>query len=532
MNVTKYPSCSYNSGVGINSYNITRPSFILGIVILLTLVSYWPLQYNDFINFDDDRYLTENPIIQSGLTVNNALWSFRTLYFGNWHPLTWLSYLGDVSVFGLRPDAIHLVNLLLHLCNTALLFAFLNATTKLPWQSALVAALFALHPLNVESVAWAAERKSVLSTFFWMLTMLCYSHYATHPTAWRYMSVVLCLALGLMAKPMLVTLPFVLLLLDYWPLKRGLHVVEKLPLLLLSLLCSTMTILAQQKAEALVPLTMSPMKGRIFGAITSYTGYIQKLMVPTNLAVIYPPSTGYPLWHVGLALATIATLTTVFVIRRTTHPHLLIGWLWYLGSLVPVLQIVQVGSAPMADRYVYIPAVGLFIIVAYTPAVRLWRGVLVATVVIVFSILTFRQVLSWRNSETVFRHALHVTDNNYVAHDNYGVYLLKSGRAVEAVEHFSAGLRYKPDSLIINSNMWSALVVLGRYDEAEQYFYRAMPMWKKLADRKIYGMLTVFLSQKKKDDVAFLRFIKAIQQTPDDVQLCLQWASRTMGDNR
>ncbi|MBF0317412.1 MAG: hypothetical protein HQL04_04490 [Nitrospirae bacterium] len=495
---------------------------------MLTLISYWPLQYNDFINFDDDKYLTDNPIIRSGLTVNNVVWSFRTLYFGNWHPLTWLSYLTDVSVFGLHPEAVHLVNLLLHLCNTALLFAFLNATTKLPWQSALVAALFALHPLNVESVAWASERKSVLSTFFWMLTMLCYNHYATRPTIGRYMSVVLCLALGLMAKPMLVTLPFVLLLLDYWPLRRGLHAVEKLPLLLLSLFSSTMTILAQHKAEALVPLALSPMKERVFSAITSYTGYIRKLLVPANLAVIYPPSAGYPLWHVGLALTVIATLTTVFVIRRKTAPHLLIGWLWYLGSLVPVLQIVQVGSAPMADRYAYIPAVGLFMIVAYTPAVRLWRGVLVV-VVIVFSVLTFRQVLSWRNSETVFRHALNVTRNNYVAHDNYGVYLLKSGRAFEAAEHFSAGLRHKPDSLLLNSNMWSALVLLGRYDEAERYFYRAMPLWNKLADRKIYGMLTIFLSQKKKNDEAFLGFINAIQQTPNDVQLCLQWALRTMG---
>ncbi|MBF0609276.1 MAG: hypothetical protein HQL61_17200 [Magnetococcales bacterium] len=505
-----------------------RPIILVGVLLLLTLAAYWPLQYNDFINFDDDKYLTENPIIQSGLTVDNVLWSLRTFYFGNWHPLTWMSYLADITVFGLRPEAIHLVNLLLHLANTALLFAFLNATTRMPWQSAMVAALFALHPLNVESVAWASERKSVLSTLFWMLTMLCYNHYTRHPGTWRYLSVVLCLALGLMAKPMLVTLPFVLLLLDYWPLRRGLHVLEKLPLLLLSLLSSVMTILAQHKAEALVSLSVSPLKERIFAAVVSYTDYIGKLLLPIDMAVIYPPSEGYPLWHVGLALGIIAALTTLCVIRRKTDPHLLVGWLWFLGSLVPVLQVVQVGSAPMADRYVYIPAVGLFIAVAYRPVARWWHGILVV-VVIVLSVLTFRQVRCWRDSETVFRHALDVTVNNYVAHDNYGVYLLKHGRAAQAVEHFSAGLRHKPDSLLINSNMWSALVVLGRFDEAEQYFYKAMPLWNKLADRNIYGMLTVFLMQKKKNDEAFIHFVQAIRQTPDDVQLCLQWALKTMG---
>ncbi|MBF0536816.1 MAG: glycosyltransferase family 39 protein [Nitrospirae bacterium] len=506
---------------------IARPFFLLAVVVLLTLIAYWPLQYNGFINFDDDKYLTENPIIQGGLTVDNVIWSFRTFYFGNWHPLTWLSYLADLSVFGLRPQAIHLVNLLLHLGNTALLFAFLNATTRLPWQSALVAAFFALHPLNVESVAWASERKSVLSTLFWMLTILCYSRYAARPTIWRYLGVTLCLTLGLMAKPMLVTLPFVLLLLDYWPLRRRPRVLEKAPLLLLSLISGVMTILAQRKAEALVPLSINPLKERIFTAIVSYTGYIQKLLLPINMAVIYPPSTGYPLWHVGLALTIIVALTMVFVIRRVTSPHLLVGWLWFLGSLVPVLQIVQVGSAPMADRYVYIPAVGLFIIAAYTATKRWWRGVSVV-VVLILTVLTFRQVLCWRDSETVFRHALDVTRNNYVAHDNYGVYLLKTGRAVEAVGHFSEGLRLKPDSLLIISNMWSALVVLGRFDEAEPYFYRAMPLWNKLADRNLYGMLTIFLMHKKKDDDAFLHFVKAIQQTPNDVQLCLQWASKAM----
>ncbi|MBF0343467.1 MAG: glycosyltransferase family 39 protein [Nitrospirae bacterium] len=510
---------------------MTKPLNILGILVLLTLIAYWPLQYNDFINFDDEKYLTENPFIQSGLTINNVIWSFKTFYFGNWHPLTWMSYLADITLFGLRPQAIHLVNLLLHLANTVLLFVFLNRATKMPWPSVFVAALFALHPLNVESVAWASERKSVLSTFFGMLTMLCYIRYAARPTLWRYLAVMSSLALGLMSKPMLVTLPFVLLLLDYWPLGRRPRVLEKLPLFLLSILSSVMTILAQHKEEALVPLSVSPLKERIFGAVISYAAYMQKLFLPVKLAVIYPPSDGNPLWQAGLALVLIVALTALFVRMRKVSPYLLVGWLWFLGSLIPVLQIIQVGSAPIADRYVYIPAVGLFIVIAYTLGPLKWRNYFFL-IALVFAVLTFRQVQFWQNSETIFRHALDVTRNNYVAHDNYGVVLLKTGRALEAIDHFSIGLRHKPDSLLIISNMWSALVVVGRYDEAEQYFYKAMPLWVKFGDRKTYGMLTLFLLNKKKDEEAFLRYIKATQETPNNVELCLAWASKTMAERR
>ena len=370
-----------------NSQN-NRTIWIYLSLILFTVIAYWPVRLNDFVDYDDSQYVTDNPHVSEGLTVQNIGWAFTTPHAGNWHPATWISHMLDCELFGTNATWHHLHNLLLHLVNVLLLFELLRRMTGAKWRSAFVAAAFALHPMHVESVAWVAERKDVLSTLFWMLVIAAYLRYAAHPKKSRYLLVLALFIMGLMAKPMLVTLPFVLLLLDYWPLERmylkqgsregakslssqarpkrlspGQLVMEKTPLFVLSVCSCIITYLAQQREGA---VRVAPFSSRMANSLVSYVSYIEKMFVPKNLAVFYPyPVEGLALYK-PVAASAILILITIFVLRLARRkPYLLTGWFWYVGTLIPVVGIVQVGAQAMADRYTYIPYTGLFIIVAW-----------------------------------------------------------------------------------------------------------------------------------------------------------------------
>jgi len=384
----------------------------------------------------------------------------------------------------------HLTNVLFHIINTLLLFIVLKRMSNALWQSAFVAALFALHPLHVESVAWVAERKDVLSTFFWMLTMWGYVRYVERPGTNRYLLVVLFFILGLMAKPMLVTLPLVLLLLDYWPLKRfqfgqsggGRLVLEKLPLLALSAVSSVATYFVQQSGGAVEPLSVHPLTVRTANALVSYTVYMGKMIWPFHLAVLYPYPPTFPWWQVAGACLLLATVSLLAIRAVKRRPYLAMGWLWYVGTIVPVIGLVQVGSQAMADRYTYVPLIGLFIMIVWgvPELVARWRhrktalSIIAATFLSILTATTLLQVRYWTNSITLFEHALHVTTNNYVAHDNLAFALEKQDRINEAISNYSKALRINPSLASTRNSLAVILAKQGRIDEAISHFSEAL----------------------------------------------------------
>ena len=377
---TTSPATSESLAAGTLFATVRKRKFLVSLLLVaVTLLVYAPLKENKFINYDDPGYVTSNVRVQRGLNTKNLVWAFKTTLLANWHPLTWIFYQLDCQLFGLNPAGHHLTSLLLHVFNVVVLFLLLHRGTGALWRSALVAALFALHPLNVESVAWVAELKNVLSTLFWLLTLWAYGWYTLNPNWKRYLAVVVWFALGLMSKPMLVTLPFVLLLLDYWPLQRmrlGLSqntntqskgvvplVLEKIPLMLLSVASSVITVLAQRSGGALVSASLVPLRARISNALFAYADYIVKMFWPQNLAVFYPMRPyGYPWWQLALAALLIAVITAI-VLKARSRRYLLVCWCWYLGTLVPVIGLVQAGRQSMADRYVYIPLIAIFFMI-------------------------------------------------------------------------------------------------------------------------------------------------------------------------
>ncbi|MGC9963972.1 MAG: tetratricopeptide repeat protein [Syntrophobacteraceae bacterium] len=469
----------------------------------ITILAFLQIDRCDFINFDDPSYVSENVHIQNGVTVEAIRWAFTTTYQANWHPLTWMSHMLDVQLFGLNPRRHHLTNLFFHIANTILLFLIFCRMTKAPWKSAFVAALFAIHPLHVESVTWVAERKDVLSTFFWMLTMGAYIHYVEHPRLKNYLAVPALLVLGLMAKPMLVTLPFVLLLLDFWPLQRfdisgrqiptegnkplpgnrrkkkagsrdGLKgaaqvqkpqdhqyrwalmrplVVEKIPLFVLAALSCTATYAAQTKGGAVKSFQAFPLGARIANAFVSYIVYIGKTVWPSDLAPYYPHPGFLPLWQVMGAVLLLGAATAGVIWRAKRFPYLATGWLWFAGTLVPVTGIVQVGTQAMADRYAYIPLIGLFVMAAWgiPELLRKWRyrkEVLFASSALVLSSLfavTWTQVGYWQNSIALYDHALKISTINDVIRYNLGLAYAKLGNLRQAIDNYDRAIEINPE---------------------------------------------------------------------------------------
>ncbi|MBF0344956.1 MAG: glycosyltransferase family 39 protein [Nitrospirae bacterium] len=496
------------------------------IVVILTLSTmsvYHQLRNNDFVSYDDYKYVTENPNIARGFTVDGVKWAFKTTYFSNWHPVTWLSHMLDIQLYGMHPRGHHVTSVIIHMLNTLLLYLFLSRTTAKVWQSAFVASLFALHPLAVESVAWVSERKNLLVTFFWLTAMTAYVSYVRSPNAAKYLAVLTLFALGIMSKPMIVTFPFTLLLLDYWPLGRlssvenGIYkfkidrsrltalIIEKIPFFVLTIASSVITVFVQRKGGAMVSIKSLSIASRMLNVIISYAGYIRKMLWPTDLAAFYPYLKDHSIWEIIISVL-VLLIVTIFALWRIRHnPYILMGWCWFLGTLVPVIQIVQVGVAPMADRYTYVPIIGLFIIIAWGIADlsgkwRSLRTVFTASSVVVlmtFTMYTWRQTEYWRDSFALYEHAIHVTKYNYVAHNNYGQALMKAGLVDEAITHFAEGLKVMPFSEEINYNMWLALSRKGKSAEAQQYLLKSAALWFGGDKATLYKQIAIDLLNQK-----------------------------------
>jgi tetratricopeptide (TPR) repeat protein len=438
-------------------------------LFLATFATFAQVRHFDFVNFDDPEYVSDNPHVRSGITPQGVEWAITSAEAANWFPLTRLSHLLDAQLFGLRAGWHHLSNVFFHTLAALLLFAFLNRATNARWPSAFVALIFALHPLHVESVAWIAERKDVLSALFWFLALWAYVRYAQRQTIARYLLVVLAFCLGLMAKPMIVTMPFVLLLLDVWPLRRPRTpklLWEKVPLLALSAAIALTTYLVQLRSGAVEALRVFPFGLRIANALVSYLVYTVKMFWPTGLAVFYPYPADVPVWQAALAGLVLVSVTALVLRSFRDRPYLAVGWLWYLGTLVPVIGLVQVGAQARADRYMYVPMVGLSIMLAWgaVDVIRHWPraknaiAVLASAACIACALVTFLQVEHWKNSETLFQHALDVTEGNYLAHHNLGTQLLDvPGRLPDAITHLRASLAINPDSAKAHTDLGTAL---------------------------------------------------------------------------
>lgn len=453
------------------------------LIVVATLALYNPVNRHGFVNYDDPGYITDNLHVRQGLSWDGIVWAFTTTEQANWHPLTWISHEIDSSLFRLNPAGHHFISLLIHALNAALLFLLLMWGTKRLGASLFVALLFALHPMNVESVAWVAERKNVLSTFFFFLALGSYGWYALKPSANRYLAVAGWFAMSLMAKPMMVTFPFVLLLVDYWPLGRWQKgfpklVVEKIPLLVLSVASSVITMVAQQSGGATRSTLQFPLGVRIENAVVAYAMYLWKMLWPTRLAPMYPhPGDGLPAWQIAasvMVLLAISVLVFVFHEKRT----LAVGWLWFLGTLVPVIGLVQVGDQAMADRYAYVPLIGIFVMVAFGAAdladgykIRVVpRVAAAACVLLALSFATYRQLGYWASNEELWTHTLAVTQKNFIAENNMGGALLLDGKTEEAHAHFAAAAAINPRDPMSRLNLGAYLQEHNQLRDAiEQY---------------------------------------------------------------
>lgn len=532
------------------------------LLALATLLAYNVVGRNEFVDYDDGDYVSANPHVESGLTWPNVVWAFTTGHASNWHPLTWLSHMLDYTLFGRNPGAQHLVNLAIHISNTILLFLLLRKMTGAHWRSAIVAALFALHPLHVESVAWLSERKDVLSTFFLFLTLGAYARAVGSPQpgaaakgtldsgpgtwnlglrSWDLIAALVFFALGLMSKPMLVTVPFLLLLLDYWPLNRFRFagsgqrtvdwrqllrmVLEKAPFFALAAASSVVTFLVQRKGGAVS--TALSLGQRVDNAVISYVRYLWKALWPEHLAVLYPhpgswPYPGdWPLWEVigcGLVLAGLFALALWL---GRSRPYIAVGWLWFFGGLVPVIGLVQVGIQAMADRYTYVPLVGIFAAVvwgAWDVASRLnWRrealGVVSVLVLSACGLLTMRQAAFWHDTESLFLHAVEVEPRNYLAYNNLGYFYANHGRPAEALENYRKSIEINPNYEDALNNMGHALAQQQRHAEAIPYYERALrirPLHVEVNNN--YGNA---LSELGRIDEAIVRYRIALEQKPD-----------------
>jgi tetratricopeptide (TPR) repeat protein len=530
---------------------LCRPACLCWLLALATLTVFLPVARQGYVNYDDSDYVTENAHVQSGLKWANVVWAFTTGHASNWHPLTWLSHMLDCQLFGSKAGPQHLVSVGFHIANTLLLFLLLRRMTGALWRSALVAALFALHPLHVESVAWVSERKDVLSAFFFLLTVGAYVRYVevqsrrakvqspgagaprfTLHASRYYLLSLLFFALGLMSKPMLVTMPFVLLLLDYWPLQRSRPsalnsqpstffrlVAEKAPFVLLAAASSVVTFIVQRKGGAVsTALTFGE---RIANALVSYVRYIGKMFWPENLSILYPHPGHWPAWQVMASASVLLAVSVAVILMGRKRPYLVVGWLWFCGTLIPVIGLVQVGIQSMADRYTYVPLIGLFIMLAWGIAelipVRPWRGsalaVGAAALLAACACLTGRQIRFWRDSEALFRHAVQVTRNNYLAYNNLGFYLSGQGRTTEAMENYRLALKINPAYEDALNNLGYALAGQKKYAEAIPLYEAALRI--KPLHAEVHNNLGNALSETGKIDDAIKHYLIALQQKPD-----------------
>ena len=501
-------------------------AFVL--LVLVTLAVYGQVVDHGFVNYDDNEYVYENPHVQQGLTGKGSGWAFTTTRTGNWHPVTWLSHMLDCELFGLTAGYHHLVNVFLHILNSVLLYLVLRCMTGEVWRSAMVAAMFALHPLHVESVAWVSERKDVLSTLFFMLTLWAYGRYAASPSWMRYGLVFVFLAWGLMAKPMLVTLPFVLLLLDFWPLGRLQPggtlfrlVAEKIPLFVLAAASSVATFVAQRQEGTMSLTYVVPFWDRIANALVTYVAYMGKMFWPGHLAVFYPYRDTLPTGHwVGAALV-LAGITVLVGWAGRRRRYLAVGWLWYLGTLVPVIGLVQVGAQSMADRYTYVPLIGLFVMVVWIlgDVAARWRRAHIAIAALAGAAIlgcvgaTWIQVGHWRNGITLFEHTLKVTRDNAVAHTNLGAALMEAGKEHEAIRQYREALRIDPAHANAHVNLGIVLMGQGEEEQAIAHYREAVRIRPGFA--QAHDQLGIALAQRGEIDEAIAHYREAVRIHPE-----------------
>jgi tetratricopeptide (TPR) repeat protein len=526
-------------------------SALLSVALAVTtLAVFWGARQCQFVNYDDPAYLTSNVEVQRGLSGAGLRWAFASGAASNWHPLTWLSHMADVSLYGMEPAGHHLTSILLHAINGVLLFLILRGMTGALWRSAFVAALFALHPVRVESVVWVSERKDVLSTLFWMLTVWGYVRYAAefkvqsskfkvedpenkdlNPESLRakssrfkvwYGASLVFFVCGLMSKPMLVTLPFVLLLLDYWPLGRmgrgvGALVKEKIPFFVLALASSVVTLVVQRQGGAVSSLAGVPLGARVENALVSYSRYVGKFFWPAGLSPLYPHPGYWPWWEVAGSALMLAAVTALVIKRARTQPYLVVGWFWFLVMLTPTIGLVQVGIQSMADRYSYVACIGLLIMLAWgmeeCMGTRQWLVLTVSALAVgACLILTPRQVTYWRNSESLFRHAVEVTDKNYLAYNNLGYDLSNRGEMERAMGYFQKSLEINSNYDEAHNNLGYALAALGRYAEATNEYIRALGLNPRLTEA--HNNLGVALGHLGLADAGMREYQIALEENP------------------
>ncbi len=494
--------------------NKIRPDlWICLLLVVATLIAYWPVRDCEFVNFDDNLYITENHHVKEGLTLRGVIWAFSFKHKNDnmlWQPLTWLSHMLIHQLYGSNPGIHHSINLLIHIANSLLLFLVLKLMTGAVWRSAFAAVLFALHPLNVESVAWVSERKNVLSTFSWMLTMLAYFYFVKKPGLLRYVTILIIFTLGLMAKPMIVTLPFVLLMLDFWPLGRFQHynsslshssnpstfhtllflvsknyrlVLEKVPVFILSALSILISFLSQQQYGEVISLDKIPIPLRIANALVSYIGYLEKMVWPKNLTVFYPYPDTLPLWQSTGSGLLLICLTFLSISRLKRAPYLAVGWMWYLGTLVPAIGLMQAALWPaMADRFVYVPLIGIYIIIAWSVPELLEKlhyrkiGMAFLSTLIILSLIatTRMQVAYWKNSVVLFERALDVTGPNYVAHSNLGSALIRRGKVRAGIEQIQKAMTFIPKNPKLHYQLGNVYRYIGDLENAVVEYQQAL----------------------------------------------------------
>ncbi|MEI6702989.1 MAG: tetratricopeptide repeat protein [Deltaproteobacteria bacterium] len=511
------------------------------VLIAITLAVYWQVGDHEFLEFDDNVNVTGNSHVATGITGSNIIWAFTAVHGANWHPLTWLSHQLDAQLYGMDPRGHHLTSVVIHTVSAVVLLLLLFRLTGSLWQSAFVAALFALHPSHVESVAWVAERKDVLSAFFCFLTLLIYTEYVRNQKPATYMLTLAAFVLGLMSKPMLVTLPVVMLLLDFWPLDRFSPkeqepvrhqlldmnsqrislLKEKIPFFACSLLSAAITIYAQRTGGAMSNLDAMSFGLRIENAIVAYGKYIGQTLWPHDLAIIYPMPSSYPLWQTTGALLVLVLASAAAILVRRRHPYLLTGWFWFLATLIPVIGLIQVGIQSMADRYMYIPQTGLFIMAAWgVPAVsrnlpyrQYILGLLAGAVMIASTALTWHQLGYWRTNLTLFQHAIDVTSGNFTAHGNVGLSLFNKGDIGGAIREYQRVIAIKPNDAKAHNNLGLALAAIGVLDGAIREYQLALSINPNFPEA--HNCLGNALAKKGDLDAAVREYQQALAINPN-----------------
>ncbi len=542
-------------GVVSKIHNNRSILLIYALLILTLLLAYEPLRQNDFVNYDDDKYVTENSNIAAGISRESIIWAFTTPHCEMWHPLTSISHILDCQFFDLNPFWHHLTSFLFHAANTLLLFTILKIMTGSAWPSAFVAMVFALHPMQVESVAWVAERKTVLSSFFWLVTIAAYIRYTRKPGFIRYVPIFLAFVFAVMSKPMVVTLPFTLILLDYWPLRRfqwqhPVHtripkasikflLAEKIPLFILSAILSIVTYIAQASGGAVQSIQTFPISSRIANVPISYLSYLGKMIYPIRLAVFYPhPGTEIALWKPIVACIILVAFSAIMVFLARRKAYLTFGWLWYLGILVPVIGLIQSGGQAMANRYVYLPIIGISVMLAWTVKefAAKWQPrnyVLTATTVVLAAsmiVCTRTNLRHWQSSYTLCGYALKVTEKNPAMHVNFANALFKRGDTQAAIQHDLVALKLEPNHFGTHNNLASMFFYEGKFREAIYHWNEAIRL--NPTEKDVWGNLEIAMAHIEQKQKIINEYKQRLEQNPDDFEASFSLAEELANLNK